>query len=141
MRKLVRAAVASLVVSTVGLQADEARAQALQLNDREYFTMPGVDVLVFSNPDNLERSAGPAEPGSSRDRKNITVQLSYDGGASWPAKRVIESGYSGYSDMAALPDGSILCLFERGSIGDNHFRSAYLTLARFNLEWVGSKIR
>jgi len=101
----------------------------------------GKDVLLFSNPDNLERSSGPAEPGRPRDRKNITVQLSYDGGASWPAKRVIESGYSGYSDMAALPDGSILCLFERGSIGDNHFRSAYLTLARFNLEWVGSKIR
>jgi len=49
MRKLVRAAVALLVLTSVGLHAAEARAQTLQLNDREYFTMPGVDVLVFSN--------------------------------------------------------------------------------------------
>lgn len=99
----------------------------------------GNDLLLFTNPDYLERSGGPSEPGRPRDRKNITVQVSYDGGATWPAKRVIEPGYSGYSDMAALPGGTILCLFERGGIGDNHFRSAYLTLARFNLEWVASK--
>ncbi len=99
----------------------------------------GKDVLLFANPDNLERSGGPGEPGRPRDRKNITVQASYDGGATWPAKRVIEPGYSGYSDMAALPGGTILCLFERGGIGDNHFRSAYLTLARFDLEWIASK--
>lgn len=99
----------------------------------------GKDVLLFTNPDNLERSAGTAEAGRPRDRKNVTVQVSYDGGITWPVKRVIEPGYSGYSDMAVLPDGTILCLYERGGIGDNHFRSAYLTLARFNLEWVTSK--
>src|SRR4029078_13745834 len=49
MRKLVRAAVALLVLTSVGLHAAAARAQTLQLKDREYFTMPGVDVLVFSN--------------------------------------------------------------------------------------------
>jgi sialidase-1 len=96
----------------------------------------GRDVIVFANPDNLERAAGPAEPGRSRDRKRVSVQLSEDGGETWIAKRVIEPGYSGYSDLAALPDGTILLLYERGGLGDDHFRSAYLTLARFNLEWV-----
>jgi sialidase-1 len=99
----------------------------------------GRDVLVFANPDNLERAAGPVEAGRPRDRKNLTIQLSYDGGATWPAKRSLEPGYSGYSDLAALRDGTILCLFERGGLGDNHFRSAYLTLAKFSLDWVTSK--
>jgi hypothetical protein len=51
MPRLVRAAVASLVLATLGLHADAARSQTqtLKLNDREYFSMPGVDVLVFSN--------------------------------------------------------------------------------------------
>lgn len=41
---------ASLALATSAtLPADGALAQTLQLNDREYFTTPGVDVLVFSN--------------------------------------------------------------------------------------------
>jgi sialidase-1 len=44
---------------------------------------------------------------------------------------VLEPGYSGYSDLAVLPDGTILCLYERGAS-----RPDFLTLARFNLEWL-----
>ena len=41
---------ASLALATSAtLPVDGALAQTLQLNDREYFTTPGVDVLVFSN--------------------------------------------------------------------------------------------
>ena len=96
----------------------------------------GRNVLLFANPDNLERAAGLAEAGRPRDRKNVTVQVSYDGGVSWTAKRSVEPGYSGYSDMAVLPDGKILLLYERGGLGDDHFRSAFLTLSRFDLQWV-----
>jgi sialidase-1 len=100
----------------------------------------GKQVLLFANPDNLEKSGGSVEAGKNRDRKNISVQVSYDGGATWPAKRSVEPGYSGYSDLAAMPgDGPFLLFFERGGLGDNHFRSAYLTLAKFNLEWVTAK--
>jgi sialidase-1 len=99
----------------------------------------GKEVLVFANPDNLERAAGPPKPGRPRDRKNLTIQLSHDGGSSWKAKRTLEPGYSGYSDLAALPDGTVLCLYERGGLGDNYFRTAFLTLARFDLEWVTSQ--
>lgn len=92
--------------------------------------------LLFSNPDNLERTGGPAEPGKNRDRKNLSIQMSYDEGGTWPVKKVLESNWSGYSDIAVGSDGTIYCLFERGGLGDNHFRTAALTLARFDLAWL-----
>jgi sialidase-1 len=36
-----------------------------------------------------------------------------------------------------LPDGTILCFYERGSIdGKNNFATGRVTVARFNLEWL-----
>jgi len=97
----------------------------------------GQRLLLFSNPHNLERKGATAEPGMPRDRKNLAVKLSYDEGNTWPVSRVLDPGFAGYSDLAAGPDGWIYCFFERGGTGDNHFRSTYLTLAKFNLEWLG----
>jgi hypothetical protein len=49
-RRRAGTALASLALATSAtLSVDGALAQTLQLNDREYFTTPGVDVLVFSN--------------------------------------------------------------------------------------------
>ncbi|MCU1234946.1 MAG: exo-alpha-sialidase [Candidatus Solibacter sp.] len=88
--------------------------------------------LLFVNPDNLARADGKNTPGMARDRKNVTVRLSYDEGKSWPVKRSLEPGPSAYSDLAVLPDGTILCFYEAGT------KTPYdtLTLARFNLEWL-----
>lgn len=96
-------------------------------------------LLLFSNPDNLERAAGPAAPGQPRDRRNLTVRLSRDGGRTFPWKRVLEPGPSGYSDLAVLPDGTVLCLYERGENAAS--RTAYLTLARFPLNWLKARER
>ncbi|MBL8792412.1 MAG: exo-alpha-sialidase [Planctomycetia bacterium] len=86
--------------------------------------------LLFANPDTLDPRKGQVEkPGQSRDRKNLSMKLSYDEGKTWAINRVLEAGPSGYSDLAVLPDGTILCLYERGA-------SRALTLARFNLEWL-----
>lgn len=90
----------------------------------------GRDRLLFANPDNLSRADGKVAEGKSRDRKNVTVQLSYDEGKTWPVKRSVDPGASGYSDLAVLPDGTILLLYERGR--------AALTLARFNLDWLSA---
>ena len=50
---------------------------------------------------------------------------------------MLERGVSGYSDLAVGPDGTIYCLYERGSTdGKDHFATRALTLARFNLEWL-----
>lgn len=92
--------------------------------------------LLFANPDNLSRADGKEQEGKSRDRKNVTVQLSYDESKTWAVKRPIDTGYSGYSDLAVLPDGTILLLYERSAEGAKQFAPIALTLARFNLEWL-----
>lgn len=87
--------------------------------------------LLFSNPDNLEKSGAKAPPaaGSGRDRKNVTVRTSDDSGKTWGAKTVVESGPSAYSDLAALPDGTVLLFYERaGEKGGSPY--GRLTLAR-----------
>lgn len=96
----------------------------------------GRNRLLFSNPDNLARADGNAQPGRGRDRKNLTVQLSYDEAHTWPVKRTVDAGYSGYSDLAVLPDGTILLLYERSEEGARQFAPVELSLVRFNLEWL-----
>ncbi|HVY70100.1 MAG TPA: sialidase family protein [Verrucomicrobiae bacterium] len=95
----------------------------------------GKNRLLFANPDNLHRADG--KPALGRDRKNLSVKLSYDEGVTWPMNKVLEPGGSAYSDLAVLRDGTILCFYERG--GENAKPDAStgrLTLARFNLEWL-----
>jgi len=82
--------------------------------------------ILFANPHNPD----------GRERKNVTVKLSYDEGKTWPIAKSIEPGISGYSDLAVGPDGSIYCFYERGSVDTSHYRPAHLTVARFNLEWL-----
>jgi sialidase-1 len=97
----------------------------------------GRNRILFANPHWLERADGKAQPGFGRDRKNVSVKLSYDEGQTWPVSKSLEAGFSGYSDLAVLPDGTILCFYERGSIdGKNNFGTGRLTVARFNLAWL-----
>jgi sialidase-1 len=99
----------------------------------------GKDRILFSNPDNLARADGKEAPGKSRDRKNVSVKLSYDEGRTWPLNKTLEAGYGAYSDLAVGPDGTIYCLYERGSDDGQAKRPTsytHLTLARFNLEWL-----
>ncbi len=96
---------------------------------------PGL--IAFSNPHNLARKDGKEAAGKSRDRVNVTIKLSEDDGRTWCARRSLEPGFSGYSDLAALPDGTILCFYERGSTdGKNIYKTGLLTVARFNEAWV-----
>ena len=96
--------------------------------------------IVFANPHNLARADGKEQAGKGRDRKNVSIKLSYDEGQTWPVNKCLEPGYSAYSDLAVLPDGTILCFYERGRRGDAASKKptsyAGLTVARFNLEWL-----
>jgi len=93
--------------------------------------------VLFSNPHTLDRADGKAAPGKNRDRKNISVKLSYDESATWPVSKTVEPGFSGYSDLAVANDGTILLFYERGSTdGKDIYRTGSLTVARFNLEWL-----
>ena len=95
--------------------------------------------LLFSGPDSLGGAAVQPKPGKRRDRRNLSVKLSRDNGLTWPVSRVLEPGPSAYSDLAVLPDGTMLCIFERGRdapAGEKSFPYARISLARFNLPWL-----
>ena len=95
----------------------------------------GKNRVLFSNPDNLARAKGQAEAGKSRDRKNLTIKLSYDECQAWPVSKTLEAGPSAYSDLAVGRDGMIYCLYERANPG-TETPGPSLVLARFNLEWL-----
>jgi len=82
--------------------------------------------ILFANPHNPD----------GRQRKNLTIKLSYDEAKTWPVARTLEPEISAYSDLAVGADGTIYCLYERGAIGKNMYKTAALTVARFNLEWL-----
>ena len=72
-----------------------------------------------------------ANPASTR-RERMTVRLSSDGGRTWPTAQTLHPGPAAYSDLAALPNGELCCLYENGD-GQPY---EMLTLARFNLAWL-----
>ncbi len=96
--------------------------------------------ILFCNPHNLDRLDGKQIEGKSRDRRNLTVKVSYDEAKTWKYSKAIEPGYGAYSDLAVLPNGDALCLYERGRDSDEELKKstsyAFLTVARFNLEWL-----
>jgi sialidase-1 len=98
----------------------------------------GHDILLSSN---LDTDAGlmPGRVGASitKQREKITVWASFDGGASWPVKRLVFDGPSGYSNLAAgragTPSaGKIFLSYEGGPGG----RRAGIQVAVFTLGWL-----
>jgi sialidase-1 len=85
-------------------------------------------VLLFSNPHTLGLdNAGNPVPAGRGKRENLCIKLSRDDGKTWPINKVLDPGKAAYSDLAVLPDGTVLCFYERADSID---------CARFNLEWV-----
>jgi len=84
--------------------------------------------LLFSNPHTLglDQDGKPVPAGRGK-RENLCIKLSRDDGKTWPVNKVLDRGKAAYSDLAVLPDGTVLCLYEADTSID---------CARFNLEWV-----
>ncbi|SVC36257.1 uncharacterized protein METZ01_LOCUS289111, partial [marine metagenome] len=83
----------------------------------------GRDILIFSNLDT---------PNARREK--ITVWASFDAGKTWPVKRLVFDGPSGYSSMTSGrpstdTEGWIYLHFEGGPKGGS-------TVAKFNLAWL-----
>lgn len=86
----------------------------------------GRDILVYSNAD----TAG-------GEREKLTLWASFDGGKSWPVKRLLNEGHSAYSSLATgrpgtKGEGSIYLLFEGGPDG----KYTAMHFARLNLSWI-----
>lgn len=117
---------------------DDALLEPICMGGIVRYDHDGQSLILFSNPHNLEKAKGKAEPGKNRDRKNVSVKLSRDEGQTWPVSKSIEPGPSMYSDIAVTKSGTILCFYGRSGDGSvlAHFAGGRLTLARFNLEWL-----
>jgi hypothetical protein len=98
----------------------------------------GRDVLLTSN---LDTDAGrmPEQPGGSitKGRERVTVWASFDAGRTWPVKRLVYDGPSGYSNLAAGRPGTpsagrIFLLFESTPSGG----ARGIQVAAFNLAWL-----
>lgn len=93
--------------------------------------------LVFVNPDSSE-PRDPKRPLHNFKRQNVSARLSTDDGKTWSSAKPIEPGPSGYSDLAMGPDGTIYCIYERGAVSGSDTYIKYLTVVRFNLEWLSA---
>ena len=121
---------------------DEALWEPVCMASLIRYDFGGQKLLLFSNPHNLEKAKGKAEPGKYRDRKNISVKISRDEGQTWISNKTIEAGPGMYSDLAVTHAGTILCFYGRSgesqgvATGLAAMTGGRLTLARFNLEWL-----
>jgi sialidase-1 len=117
---------------------DEALLEPICMGGIVRYNHEGKSLILFSNPHNLEKAKGKAEPGKNRDRKHVSVKISRDEGQTWPVNKLLEDGPSMYSDIAVTPKGTILCFYGRSgdSQGVAAFAGGRLTVARFNLEWL-----
>ncbi len=87
----------------------------------------GRDILVYSNADH-----------DGHERIRLTVWASFDGGETWPVKRLAQEGQSAYSSLVAgrpgtPSEGSIYLQYEYGSDKTQYVGGK---LARFNLAWL-----
>ncbi len=80
------------------------------------WTEEGRRFLAFSNPAHRRERDGDLSYTASL-RRSMTVRFSRDHGTSWSAGRCIHEGPAGYSDLCALPDGTLFCLYEAGEKG------------------------
>jgi sialidase-1 len=62
------------------------------------------NILLFANPCHKKR------------RKNLTLLISTNEGKTWEKKVSIYSKKAAYNDLAILPNGNILCIFETGKL-------------------------
>lgn len=89
-------------------------------------------VMRYSGIGDDERSrllfSSPGQP----YRADMTMRLSYDDGGTWPVSRLVRAGAAGYSQLAVLPDGTILLAFETGV---DDLREG-IALARVDLAWL-----
>lgn len=100
--------------------------------------IPDRDILLYSNAD-TDAGLMPSKVGASiaTGREKITVWASFDGGRTWPIKRLIFDGPSAYSNLGvgrhgSVSQGKFYLLFEGGSQGAH----AAVQVVSFNLSWL-----
>lgn len=82
----------------------------------------------------------PAGPDAAKNenpkisRQNLTLRISSDEGKTWPTATLLQDGIAAYSDMAVLPDGTLLAFYEAGGVNNQQYHTAALRLALIRVE-------
>lgn len=76
-------------------------------------------LLLYSKNESLE------------GRKKLVVRLSYNEGKTWPVVKVVDEGPAWYSDLAELPDKTVLLIYETG-------KDSPVFCVRLNQTWIES---
>lgn len=74
-----------------------------------------------------------SQPANQKQRKELTIRMSDDDGKTWPINKILEREGSTYSDLAVLPDHTVICLYGNGGVA--HMPKK-VTLARFDIKWL-----
>lgn len=122
-------------VRAVATSDDGGRSWSAVTFDRTLKTPTCQASLIrYSWPDEGRSRLLFSNPADTDNRVDMTVRLSYDEGTSWAHNKLLDSGRAAYSCLTRLPDGSIGCLYERGSaVGKQYQR---LIFCRFTLDWL-----
>ncbi len=95
------------------------------------------DIIRYPSTDGKTRLIH-SLPASTSVRQNVSVYLSYDEGTTWNVSKQLIDGYSAYSSLEVLDDGTIGCLVEEGKwdsniAGDDGFDLYFMN---FSLDWL-----
>lgn len=100
-------------IDTNFIQSSKCDAGLIKIRDKTTLR----SYLLYSKNESLE------------GRKNLVVRLSSDGGKSWSVSKVVDEGPAWYSDLAVLPDNSILLIYETG-------KESPVYCVRFTMDWI-----
>ena len=85
---------------------------------------------------NAENIAFATNPNNSSSRKNVSIALSYDEGATFQTPKTICPRGSGYSATTVLPDGTVGCYYEENGVSGADGYT--LRFVRFSLDWASN---
>lgn len=95
----------------------------------------GSDILLFSNVDSPGKPKG--DDSARSERRRGTVWVSFDGGVTWPLKRLVGEGPFAYSSLTAGRAGTEsegwIYLLSEGTTNGPHIGGQ---VARFNFSWL-----
>lgn len=83
----------------------------------------------------VDRDSGRVIAVFAHDYARVFTMYSDDDGRTWAVSRVLEPGPSGYSDLAVLSDGTVLCIYECGVV-ERMCDDKYVRLAQFDMDWL-----
>jgi sialidase-1 len=95
------------------------------------FSDPVCQASVIAGPD---RKGGDFYPlyltnaAHPKERRNLTLRISHDGGKTWHGEQVIEKGFSAYSDLALLEAGRLACFYEAGGSEQKPYSEIVFTI-------------